>query len=114
MLGGVIKEGSADFLASLVSDENFNQHIYDFGYAHEVELKQLFLQDMLKNDASNWLYKASKTKGRPADLEYFMGFRITQAYYQRAADKKQAVIDILNIKDFNKFVQDSGYFELRE
>jgi tetratricopeptide (TPR) repeat protein len=111
MLGGIIKEGSADFLASLVTDGNFNQRIYDYGYAHESELRALFLRDMKKNDSSNWLYHGSKTKDRPADLGYFMGFRITQAFYQRAPDKKQAVIDILNIKDFNKFVQDSGYFE---
>jgi uncharacterized protein YjaZ len=69
------------------------------------------LQDMKKNDSTNWLYHGGKTKDRPADLGYFMGFRITQAYYRRAPDKTQAVINILNIKDFNKFVQDSGYFE---
>ena len=33
--------------------------------------------------------------GRPNDLGYFIGYRIAQAYYQRAADKAQAVRDII-------------------
>ncbi|PRC93256.1 tetratricopeptide repeat protein [Solimicrobium silvestre] len=111
MLASVIKEGAADFLASLVVDGNFNQRIYDYGYVHEAELKQQFLLDMKKNDATHWLYNGGSAKGSPADLGYFMGFRITQAYYQRATDKKQAVVDILNINDFNAFVAQSGYFD---
>ncbi|WP_301546347.1 MULTISPECIES: hypothetical protein [unclassified Duganella] len=38
-----------------------------------------------------------------------MGFRICQANYQNAKDKKQAIVDILNAKDFERLLADSGY-----
>ena len=48
-------------------------------------------------------------KERPADLGYYIGYKICEAYYQNAKDKKQAIKDILGIKDFNQFLKDSGY-----
>ncbi|MDQ1832400.1 hypothetical protein [Massilia scottii] len=38
-----------------------------------------------------------------------MGLRVTEAYYKQARDKRQAIVDILNIKDFKRFLADSGY-----
>ena len=48
---------------------------------------------------------------RPADLGYYIGYKIAEAYYKNAADKKQAVKDILEIKDFNEFLKASKYEE---
>ncbi len=110
LLGHSIKEGGADFLASLVIKDNFNERIYDYGYVHEAELKREFFADMRGSDLSHWLYGGeNEATGRPADLGYFMGFRICQAYYQNAKDKKQAIVDILNAKDFERLLADSGY-----
>jgi hypothetical protein len=110
LLGHAIKEGSADFLASLVVQGNFNEHIYAYGYAHEAELKKEFFTRMHGSDMKGWLYGGGLADGRPADLGYFMGFRICQSYYQRAKDKKKAVAEMLNIKDFKRFLADSGYY----
>ena len=38
-----------------------------------------------------------------------MGYKICEAYYRAAKDKKQAMKDILEIKDFIQFLRDSGY-----
>jgi hypothetical protein len=51
----------------------------------------------------------ARPKARPADLGYYVGYKICEAYYQAARDKKQAVKDILEMKDFNEFLKDSGY-----
>jgi hypothetical protein len=40
-----------------------------------------------------------------------MGYRIAQAYYERAADKKTAIRDILRVKDVEDFLKRSGYAE---
>jgi hypothetical protein len=45
----------------------------------------------------------------PADLGYYVGYRITQAYYSKQSDKRRALKDILQIGDFTKFHQASGY-----
>jgi len=41
----------------------------------------------------------------------FIGYKIAESYYSRAKDKKQAVKDILEIKDFNQFLKASRYDE---
>jgi len=41
----------------------------------------------------------------------FISYKIAESYYSRAKDKKQAVEDILEIKDFNQFLKASGYDE---
>ena len=43
------------------------------------------------------------------DLGYYIGYKICESYYQSAKDKKQAIKDILEIKDFNQFLIDSKY-----
>ena len=62
---------------------------------------------MLKKDYTGWLF--SSTEGRPNDLGYWMGYKITKSYYDRTPDKLQAVDDIMNIRDFEKFLLQSGY-----
>jgi hypothetical protein len=49
--------------------------------------------------------------GRPADLAYFIGYRIAEAYYRKTPDKAKAIADILNCGDPEKFLQQSGYAE---
>jgi len=109
LLAKAFHEGSADFVASLISGGNFNQVTYDYGYAHEAELWRRFQAEMRGTDASGWLYGSSLRDGHPADLGYFMGFRIAQAYYDRCRDKKQAIRDILTSGDFERILKDSHY-----
>ncbi len=111
LLGAVIGEGSADFIAELIAGKHINQHLHDFGNARERELWTEFQRSMTANDNSLWLYNGNSIKDRPADLGYYMGYKIAEAYYKNAADKKQAVRDILEIKDFAAFLKASRYEE---
>ncbi|HTH56110.1 MAG TPA: DUF2268 domain-containing putative Zn-dependent protease [Cyclobacteriaceae bacterium] len=107
LLAAAIKEGAADFIAELISGKHINQHVHDFANPKERELWEEFKSKMDKEDYKGWLY--SSTEGRPNDLGYWMGYKITSAYFDQAQDKKAAIKDILNIKDFNKFLDKSGY-----
>jgi hypothetical protein len=63
-------------------------------------------------DYSRWLYNGWNAKvlgDRPADLGYWMGYQISKAYYDSATDKRRAVREILSIRDFDRFVTQSGY-----
>jgi hypothetical protein len=40
-----------------------------------------------------------------------MGYQIVAQYFAKATDKKQAIYDILNIKDYNEFLRKSGYLD---
>jgi uncharacterized protein YjaZ len=46
---------------------------------------------------------------RPNDLGYFIGYRIAQAYYTRARDKRAAIRDILRVRDVDRLLRESGY-----
>ena len=108
LLAQSIREGSADFLCELVTGTHANQNIYQYGNAHEQALWNEFKLRMDKNDWTGWLYY-QRDKSRPKDLGYWMGYKITKAYYDNAADKSKAISDILTIQDFKKFLTDSGY-----
>ena len=107
LLAASIKEGAADFLAELISGRHINQHVHEFADPQEKELWLEFKGKMNDKDYTGWLY--SSVKGRPNDLGYWMGYKITKAYYDQAPDKQAAVEDIFHIKDFNKFLDQSGY-----
>jgi uncharacterized protein YjaZ len=62
-------------------------------------------------DSSEWLYNGTSAKGRPADLGYYLGYKIAQAYYQGGRDKKRAIRDILEAQDFEQFLRKSEYGE---
>ncbi|MBN8675176.1 MAG: hypothetical protein J0L56_13655 [Chitinophagales bacterium] len=110
LLGRSINEGAADFISQLVLGYNLNKKIHDYGNIHEKELWEKFSRQMHKEDVSEWLYNGFDAKrGYPQDLGYYIGYKICEAYYQKAADKKQAVKDILEIQDFKKFLEKSGY-----
>ena len=109
LLAGALKEGVADFLAQLVSQGNFNEITYAYGYAHEAALKQAFAEDMKTDDRKRWFGSGSMEGERPADLGYFMGFRIAQAYYNKAADKKEAIRALLTYRDPERILRESGY-----
>jgi hypothetical protein len=55
------------------------------------------------------LYNGNTAKNRPADLGYYIGYKISQAYYYNATDKKQAIIDIIDMDDPVNFLQKSAY-----
>jgi uncharacterized protein YjaZ len=73
-----------------------------------MELWREFESKMNSKEYKGWLYGPS-VPGRPNDLGYWMGYKIAKAYFDKASDKKQAVKEILNIKDFKQFLKESGY-----
>ncbi|WP_142682780.1 DUF2268 domain-containing putative Zn-dependent protease [Chitinophaga polysaccharea] len=106
-----IVEGSADFLGELISGANINQLVVDYGNKNEDRLCREFIVRMDSTELKDWLYDVSRKDDRPRDLGYWMGYKITQQYFMKAADKKQAVKEILDIKDYKTFLAKSGYLE---
>jgi hypothetical protein len=102
-----IAEGSADFLASLIMKKEYK---VEYAESRLDELCSEFVSIMNGTKYHGWLYGSKgKKEGRPNDLGYWMGYKITEANYKASVDKSQAVIDILNVKDFKDFMMKSGY-----
>ena len=116
LLAQSIVEGSADFIAELVTRQKADNSYTIYGRAHEQELKEKFKEEMFTKNTANWLYNG--TKNPNADLGYFMGYAICTAYYQNHADKMMAIKKIIEL-DYSKeeevaeFLNESGYYRVR-
>lgn len=106
-----IMEGSADFLGELISGNNINGPAMDYGNKHEERLCKEFVQRMDSTDYKDWLYGVSGKDDRPNDLGYWIGYKITEQYFKNAMDKKQAVREILEVKDYKGFLAKSGFLK---
>jgi Predicted Zn-dependent protease (DUF2268) len=106
-----IVEGSADFLGELISGANTNQKANDYGNRHEELLCREFVTRMDSTLYVDWLYGVSRKDDRPNDLGYWIGYKITEQYFNKAADKRMAIKEILDIKDYKAFLNKSGYLD---
>jgi hypothetical protein len=111
ILSYVLAEGIADFISERISGKRLNPHLAVFGDPQEQALWEEFKTVMRTKDFSNWLYNGNSADGRPADLGYWMGYKIAQSYYDHATDKSQAIKDMLTIEDFDAFLETSRYAE---
>lgn len=111
LLDRALLEGSAEFITYLVLNMHLNRALFSYGDAHEKELWDAFTQSMHKTNFSRWLYNgnAGSSNEKPADLGYYIGFKIAEFYYNKASDKKEAVRDIIQMKDGITFLKKSGY-----
>lgn len=106
-----IQEGACDLIAELAAGEVINPSLMAYGDRHEADLWRDFEAESGGTELSGWMYNSFKSKDRPGDLGYYVGYRISRAYYRNSRDKRQAVSDILNIKDFREFLARSRYGE---
>ena len=116
LLQGVINEGTADFIASLVLPEPGVRQITDrwqYGCPHEAELAARFAGELDATKLEPWLFDHNPDTGWPPDMGYWLGYRIAQTYYDRAADKAAALRALLQVTDFKALLKASGYPENR-
>jgi len=111
LLQQALSEGGADFMGEMISGGIINRVQRSYGDAHEQALWTEFRKDMLSADLSRWMFQGDRSKDRPADLGYYIGYKICEAFYRRATDKHEAVRRILRITEPEGFLKESGYGE---
>ncbi len=111
LLQQALIEGGADFMGEMISGGIINRVQRSYGDAHEQALWVEFQKEMRGTDFSHWLFQGDHAKDRPADLGYYVGYKICEKFYRRAIDKREAVRRILNITDAEAFLKESGYGE---
>ncbi|SFD26502.1 Predicted Zn-dependent protease [Chitinophaga sp. CF118] len=109
LLSSVIEEGAADFIPLILSSFNINVKVHAYGATHQCELWQQFKTDLSTNNYAPWLYNGATIKGKPADLGYYIGSKICEAYYDKQKDKQQALRDILKSRQYEKILLESRY-----
>jgi hypothetical protein len=113
LLGASLVEGTADFMADIIEPTHVSTTQWSFGCEHEDALWQVFEQQMASKDQSvsrNWLFSYDPGPlGAPPFIGYWLGSRIVQTYYETHGRSQRAIDNILHIKDYPKFLHDSGY-----
>ncbi|SFN70983.1 DUF2268 domain-containing putative Zn-dependent protease [Dokdonella immobilis] len=107
VLGASLEEGAAEFVTKLITGAAAYAYMPALVKGHEVEIESAFAADLDKSDLSDWLYNS--TPERPADLGYWVGYRIVKTYYRNASDKNQALRDIFGMTDPKAFLKASGW-----
>ena len=109
LLSRALVEGGADFVASLATGDVIAPEAHEYGLRNEAEVWQEFAARMDGGDLSGWFYGSPSDPSRPADLGYFVGYRIAEAYYNLSTDKESAIRDIIRLRDPRALLEESGY-----
>jgi hypothetical protein len=107
VLEASLMEGAAEFLGEMISGGVGNPGVHTEIKGRETEIETAFVADQGNTDLSKWLYNG--TLDTPGDLGYWVGYRIVQSFYLHAADKRQAIRDILKMSDPTAFLARSGW-----
>jgi hypothetical protein len=113
VLYAALIEGSADFLAGLAMPEADKPHYYKWGLEREEMIWRRFQEEMDTKNIQNWSGNNGQVEDEDwyADLGYFIGARICEAYYEQAEDKSKAIRDLLFVSEPNAILKASGYAE---
>ncbi|MCC5807358.1 MAG: hypothetical protein JJU00_13625 [Opitutales bacterium] len=109
LLGQSIVEGAADFIAELALGSHPSTGIHAWAASRESDLWAEFREVMHDTETAGWLYGGSNETDRPADVGYFIGYRIVEAYYRKAEDPSAALREIIEMTNPAEFLQRSGY-----
>ncbi len=91
----------------MISGGAGNPGIWAEAKGRETEIETAFVADEDKTDLSDWFFNG--TLDIPGDLGYWVGYRIVDAYYRRAPDKRRAIREILEMTDPKGFLAKSGW-----
>ncbi|MBX9733147.1 MAG: hypothetical protein K2X37_03720 [Chitinophagaceae bacterium] len=109
LLGAAIHEGVCDFIGELISGGLINEYQVTYGNEHEKELWEAFKKEMNGKDYSKWLYNGNNAKDIPADMGYYIGYKICSSYYHKAPDKSKALHDLLTFTNAQTILDNSDY-----
>lgn len=114
VLTSSIREGTSDFVSQWVTGIPVKTPYMVYGPKHEKEVWLSFQKEMYTQNNDNWVSTGNNPELPAPDLGYFVGYRICQTYYDKAADKKAVLKEIIDLDYANPaavvdFFKQSGY-----
>ena len=109
LLTQTLVEGEAEFVGELISGRVPHPALHAYGHMHEAALWHAFQQQMHDTRYADWLYNGGQVPDRPADLGYYVGYRIAESYYNRQSLSHTAIAGLLTTTDYHTLLSQSGY-----
>lgn len=116
LLSMCLYEGVAEFISCKVTGKKSASPAIEFGKANQKAVVDQFVSDMfIMSNNYNWLWGENRNEFRVRDLGYYIGYEISERYYNRSQDKKKAIrelieIDYTNEKEVERIVDLTGLF----
>lgn len=112
LVNRILSEGIADFIARLIVPQGNNGNYFTYGLKNETGLKKKLKAELNTIGSGSWFGgNDSLFINKPRDLGYFIGSRIGQHYYEVNKLQKMGLTDLIEIKNMEKFLTESKYFE---
>jgi hypothetical protein len=115
LLAQCVMEGVAEFVAEKVTGLPSTMPAKKYGYEHFERIREVFEKQLFNTQLGFWMYSDAPNEFNTRDLGYDVGYTMCEKYYAKAADKKRAIkemieVDIDNPEALARFVDASGYF----
>lgn len=109
-------EGIAEFVSCKVTGKKSNSPAIEFGKNNQQKVISQFISDLyIGSNNYNWLWGQNRNDLKVRDLGYFIGYEISERYYNLSKDKSKAIktlieLDFQNEKEVEKIVDASKLF----
>jgi hypothetical protein len=113
LLGGVVREGIAEFFAELVVGRVSQAVAQRYFREREEEVWREFLGDLCRKDNGDWMGGRPSDPQRPSSVGYALGAAIARSFYATSDDKTAALKELLSSDDYPSILLRSGYPESR-
>ena len=103
-----MREGTADFIAWLLTGSTTYPRAMAYGRQNEVNVWCEFQAEIDASDRGEW-FSFDDNRSRPYGVGAFIGFRIAEAFYENAVDKDAAFEALVRLDDYGEVLSASGY-----
>jgi hypothetical protein len=116
ILSYAIYEGVAEYVSSKALGVPSPVPAIEFGKNNAAIVRDKFEREMFYiNNRYKWLYGNAPNEFGIRDLGYYIGYQMCENYYEQAADKTQAIKDLIaldyeNETEIEAFVAATGFF----
>lgn len=115
LLAQCVIEGVAEFVAVKATGKQSTAPAMHYGKENFERVRTKFITQMFNPFTGFWLYSNAKNEFNIRDLGYYVGYTICEKYYEKAANKNQAIKEMIELNynkpiDLAQFVDKSGYF----
>jgi hypothetical protein len=96
-------EGVAEFISCKVTGKKSVAPAIEFGRANEKAVIEKFILDLFIGDNDyNWLWGENRNELKVRDLGYYIGYEISERYYNLSKDKTKAIKELIELDYSNE------------
>lgn len=97
LLSQSLFEGIAEFIPTLAMERPSPSASVIYGEAHADTVRRVFEQELFAYWIDRWIWNDLSGPFPVRDLGYYVGYAMARSYYERSADKQQAIADLIGL-----------------